>query len=134
MDSKSYLQFFTLILCAFLLTGGINITDTIPRRLEILLLGHASKHHDSEKLADILSKEYFKDGINITYSISPDDLNDATLINYDGLVLYANYDSITASQEKSLLDFVKGGKGFIPLHCASFCCCDADRSALLARS
>ena len=48
--------------------------DDQPRRLEILFLGHTSKHHDSEKLADILSREYFKDGINITYTTHPDDL------------------------------------------------------------
>ena len=28
----------------------------IPRRLEILFLGHNSKHHDSEKLADVRAK------------------------------------------------------------------------------
>ena len=28
---------------------------------------------------------------------------------------------ITPEQEKALLDFVEGGKGFIPLHCASYC-------------
>lgn len=92
-----------------------------PRRLEILFLGHKSKHHDSEKLADILTKEYFKEGINISYTTDPNDLNDANLKQYDGLLLYANHDTITASQEKALLDFVRGGKGFIPLHSASFC-------------
>ncbi|MBX3252747.1 MAG: ThuA domain-containing protein [Chitinophagaceae bacterium] len=95
--------------------------DDQPRRLEILFLGHASKHHDSEKLADILSREYFKDGINITYTTHPDDLLRDDLKLYDGLIVYANHDSITALQEKALLDFVKSGKGFIPLHCASWC-------------
>ena len=28
---------------------------------------------------------------------------------------------ITPEQEKALLDYVAGGKGFIPLHCASYC-------------
>lgn len=92
-----------------------------PRRLEILFLGHKSKHHDSEKLADIFTKEYFKDGINISYTTDPDDLNEANLEGYDGLIVYANHDSISPSQEKALLDFVNGGKGFIPLHSASFC-------------
>ena len=35
--------------------------------------------------------------------------------------MYANHDTISQSQEKALLDFVRGGKGFIPLHCASWC-------------
>ena len=37
------------------------------------------------------------------------------------MIVYANHDTISKSQEKALLDFVRGGKGFIPLHCASFC-------------
>ena len=37
------------------------------------------------------------------------------------MILYANYDEITPSQEKALLDFVDRGKGFIPIHCASYC-------------
>ena len=92
-----------------------------PRRLEILLLGHKSKHHDSEVLANILTKEYFKDGINISYTNNPDDLDEKVLSNYDGLMLYANYDSITPKQEKALLNYVKSGKGFIPIHSASYC-------------
>ena len=93
-----------------------------PRRLEILFLGHKNNQsHNSEKLANIFSKEYFKGGINISFTTNPDDLNEANLSNYDGLILYANHDTISKSQEKALLDFVRGGKGFIPLHCGSFC-------------
>src|SRR3546814_1601420 len=65
--------------------------------------------------------EYFKAGINITYTTNPNVLAGEDLDRYDGLVLYANYDSITAGQEKGLLDFVRSGTGFIPLHCASWC-------------
>ncbi|NNU33258.1 hypothetical protein HK413_02110 [Mucilaginibacter sp. S1162] len=67
------------------------------------------------------SAGFFKDGINITYTTNPDDLNDATLSKYDGLMVYANYDTISQSQAKALLQYVKSGKGFIPVHCASFC-------------
>lgn len=95
--------------------------DDQPRRLEILFLGHQSKHHDSEKLAELLSQEYFKKGINITYTTNPDDLLREDMKWYDGLLLYANYDSITTPQEKALLEYVRSGKGFIPLHCASWC-------------
>jgi len=41
-------------------------------------------------------------------------------------MLYANYDTISRSQEKALLQFVKGGKGFIPVHCASYCFRNSD--------
>ena len=92
-----------------------------PRRLEILFLGHTSQHHNSEQLVDILAKEYFKSGLNFTYTANPDDLNETTLRHYDALLLYANYDSISKSQETALLQFVRNGKGFIPIHCASWC-------------
>lgn len=92
-----------------------------PKRLELLFLGHDSKHHNSEVLASIMSKQYFKKGINITYTNNINDLNEKTLKPYDGLILYANYDTISKNQATALLDFVKNGKGFIPLHCASYC-------------
>lgn len=99
-----------------------SLYSATPRRLEILFLGHTTnRHHNSERLADIFLKEYFKDGINITFTMSPDDLNEENLSHYDGLILYANHDSISPAQEKALIDFVSNGKGFIPLHCASFC-------------
>ena len=61
------------------------------------------------------------DGINFSYSEDPEILaNEKELQNYDGILLYANHDSITANQEAGLLNFIKGGKGFIPLHSASF--------------
>lgn len=95
--------------------------DDQPRRIELLFLGHNSKHHDSEQLAEILMQEYFKKGINITYTTSPDDMLNDNFKLYDGLIVYANYDSISVPQEKALLEFVRSGKGFIPLHCASWC-------------
>lgn len=122
---KLLLVCFTCIF-AVCFIAATNKDADLPRRLEILFLGHKSEHHDSEQLADILTKEYFKDGINITYTTDPNDMNETNLKNFDGLVLYANHDEITKDQEKTLLNFVKGGKGFIPLHCASYCFRNSD--------
>ncbi|WP_276484168.1 PVC-type heme-binding CxxCH protein [Paraflavitalea pollutisoli] len=110
-----------LLFAILLLSADTRKTAPVPRRLELLFLGHKSKHHDSEKLADILTKEYFKDGINISYTVNPNDLNDNVLKGYDGLIVYANHDTISKAQEAALLKFVRSGKGFIPLHSASFC-------------
>ena len=98
-----------------------EVNTHAPRRVEILFLGHKSLHHNSDMLADIFTKEYFKSGINITYTTEPNDLNEKNLEKFDGLIVYANYDTISPSQEKALLHFVRSGKGFIPLHSASFC-------------
>ena len=127
MISKKNLSLFLFIILSSFFIGATIIKEASNSgRLEILFLGHKSKHHDSEKLADILTKEYFKSGINITYTTNPNDLNEGVLEQYDGLIIYANYDSITAPQEKALLQFVSSGKGFIPLHCASYCFRNSD--------
>ncbi|HEY9533054.1 MAG TPA: PVC-type heme-binding CxxCH protein [Mucilaginibacter sp.] len=118
---KKYLILSAVCLMAVISFRGTLIKSDPPHRLEILFLGHTATHHLSEKLAEIVQQSFFKDGINITYTNDPNDLNDANLSKYDGLMLYANYDTISASQEKALLGFVKSGKGFIPIHCASFC-------------
>ncbi|MET4083729.1 putative membrane-bound dehydrogenase-like protein [Pedobacter sp. UYP30] len=123
---KKYIVLTVICLVALISFKGTYNKAEPPRRLEILFLGHTATHHESGKLAEIVQQSFFKDGINITYTTNPDDLNDSTLSRYDGLMLYANYDSISKSQEKALLQFVKSGKGFIPVHCASYCFRNSD--------
>src|SRR5687768_1231128 len=124
MKKKKFFILFVSVSLALVFSAAITkkSPDNAPRRLEILFLGHKNnRSHNSERLADILTKEYFKTGINISFTTEPDDLNEKNLAHYDGLIVYANHDTISSSQEKALLNFVRSGKGFIPLHCASFC-------------
>ncbi|MDB5155434.1 MAG: dehydrogenase [Mucilaginibacter sp.] len=123
---KKYLVLAVICLAAAINFKGTLIKSDPPRRLEILFLGHTATHHLSDKFAEIVQQSFFKDGINITYTTNPDDLNETTLSKYDGLMVYANYDTISKSQEKALLQFVKSGKGFIPVHCASYCFRNSD--------
>lgn len=92
-----------------------------PRRAEVLFLGHNSEHHNSQKYAPWLSIKLFKSGVNLTYTNSLSDLNKANLLKYDGIVIYANHETIAPEQEAALRDFVEGGKGLIALHSASGC-------------
>src|SRR5690554_68684 len=96
-------------------------TDTSPRPIQLLFLGHDSPHHNSYQYAPILMQKWTKEGIHITYTDDPDDLTLDNLNLYDGLLLYANHDTISPAQEKALLEFIRSGKGFIPIHCASYC-------------
>ena len=102
------------------------LSMTEPRRVEILVLGHESEHHNSEKLMIYLSTPLFQKGINLTYTTDPNDLNTDKLQNYDGLMIYANHDEISSSQENALKDYVEGGKALIPIHSASFCFRNSD--------
>lgn len=96
--------------------------DTDPRKIEILFLGHDSQHHNSAEYAPILASALAKDAININYTEDPEVLADEKeMAKYDGLILYANHDEITSDQESGLFEFVESGKGFLPLHCASYC-------------
>ncbi|GGH39836.1 hypothetical protein GCM10007423_34490 [Dyadobacter endophyticus] len=91
------------------------------RRAEVLFLGHNSKHHDSGKYAPWLSIKLFKSGVNMSYTTDPNDINPENLAKYDGLIIYANHDSLSPSQESAMKAFVEGGKGLIPIHSASGC-------------
>ncbi|MEQ8471500.1 MAG: ThuA domain-containing protein [Marinoscillum sp.] len=100
--------------------------DTGPRKIEILFLGHASTHHNSAAFMPMLAAAVAKEGINFTYTDDPDDLNRANLEKYDALMLYANHDEIEPAQEEALLEYVRSGKGFLPIHSASFCFRNSD--------
>lgn len=101
-------------------TGTSNDSKK-ARRLEILFMGDKVGHHKpAERLPQLMAALGPK-GFNFTYTDDLEDLNPETLAKYDALMLFANWDSIAPQQAKSLLDYVASGKGFIPVHCASYC-------------
>ncbi|MCX7700343.1 MAG: ThuA domain-containing protein, partial [Gemmataceae bacterium] len=91
-----------------------------PKPLKILFLGDRGPHRPADRFRQ-LHAALLPRGIHLTYAESADVLRPRVLADYDGLLIYANIDEITPDQEKALLDFVAGGKGFIPVHCASYC-------------
>ncbi|MEP3208115.1 MAG: PVC-type heme-binding CxxCH protein [Maribacter sp.] len=125
---KNFQLIFLRLLLPFLFVLGCNsetkkraLPDDQPRRIELLFLGHEMEHHNSSAYFPILATALTKDGINITYTEDVNDLNTENLNLYDGLIVYANHESINPSQEQTLLDFVSTGNAFIPIHSASFC-------------
>jgi type 1 glutamine amidotransferase len=103
------------------LSACLVLWQAEPKRIELLFLGHTSRHHDSGRYAPILEKVATQHGITLTYTTDPNDLKPEKLRGYDALMIYANHTKITPEQEKALLDFVAGGRGFLPIHSASFC-------------
>ena len=89
--------------------------------VNILFLGHPSEHHNSAKFEPMLASALASEGITFTYTEDPADLNPAKLAQFDALLIYANHTTIAPEQEKALLEYVEGGKAFLPIHCASFC-------------
>ncbi|MCE7062779.1 PVC-type heme-binding CxxCH protein [Dyadobacter sp. CY343] len=101
--------------------SGNSTGNKSARRGEVLFLGHNSKHHDSGKYAPWLAIKLFKSGVNMSYTTDLKDLNTENLAKYDGLIIYANHDSLAPVQESAMKAFVEGGKGLIPLHSATGC-------------
>ncbi len=95
------------------------------RRVEVLFLGDNGHHRPIERIPSLMAALGPK-GINFTYTDDLSDLNKENLSKYDALMIYANWDKIDSSAEKALLDFVASGKGFLPIHCASYCFRNSD--------
>src|SRR5215210_5803718 len=100
---------------------GRPAAPSAGRKIEVLFLGHASQHHNSEVALGLLAPALARDGINFTYTIDPNDLNPQKLARFDAIMLYANHDTISAPQAEALLAFVESGHAFLPIHSASHC-------------
>ncbi|HSZ57570.1 MAG TPA: PVC-type heme-binding CxxCH protein [Tepidisphaeraceae bacterium] len=101
-----------------------------PRRVKVLFLGDNGHHEPLERCRDVYSV-LGKRGIDITYTDDLGDLNSDTLGRYDVLLLYANWTTISPTQEKALLDFVESGHGLAAIHCASYCFLNSPRITAL---
>jgi putative membrane-bound dehydrogenase-like protein len=88
--------------------------------IRILFLGDNGHHRPAERFAEF-APVMARRGIELVYTDRVDNLNPKMLAAFDGLLIYANTTEISPDQEKALLDYVASGKGFIPLHCASYC-------------
>src|SRR2546430_1413989 len=112
-------RLFSFAFALGLLAAGLLSAER-PKPIKLLFLGDNGHHRPAERFRQ-LQPVLAARGIDMTYTDKVEALNPKTLSSYDGLVIYANTTAITPEQEKALLDFVENGKGFIPLHCASYC-------------
>ncbi len=97
-----------------------SVRSAEPARIRGLFLGDKGHHEPASRfpqLAPVLESR----GIDLEYTEDLSALNLANLEKYDFLMIYANIEKIDPAGEKALLDYVAGGGGFVPLHCASFC-------------
>lgn len=88
--------------------------------IQLLFLGDNGPHRPVDRFAE-LEPVLRQRGIVLKYTDTLAHLHLDTLNQFDGLILYANIDSISSDQADALLDYVNGGKAFIPLHCATYC-------------
>ncbi len=71
-----------ITICLFWGCAPPSPPDIGPRKIEVLFLGHDREHHPSETYAPMLASALAKDGINISYTDDPADLNPETLAHH----------------------------------------------------
>jgi len=109
-----------LLALALLLSPAPPLAAGVTAPLKVLFLGDRGHHNPADRAAQI-TPVLADRGIAVTYTERLADLNPGALAGYDALLVYANIDAIGPAQAKSLVDYVAGGGGFVPLHCASYC-------------
>jgi putative membrane-bound dehydrogenase-like protein len=121
LDKHLWVSVVLVLLASMPLSAGAE-----PPRIKVLFLGDNGHHQPVlrfRQIQPILAGR----GIDLVYADQADVLNSKTLASYDGLLIYANLTTISPDQERALLDFVAQGKGFIPIHCASYCFLNSPR-------
>jgi uncharacterized protein len=117
---RSFITMATLLATTFCALLVQQSPAAEPARLKVLFLGDSGHHVPRQRFAQ-LQPVLAKRGIDLVYTDFVGDLNPQTLQGYDALAIYANTVEIAPEQEQALLDYVASGKGFVPLHCASYC-------------
>jgi uncharacterized protein len=109
----------SLLTLFFVTLFAAKATAETPK-LNILFLGDNAGHLPAARFAQ-LQPVFAARNITLTYTDKLDVLSAEGLQPYDGLMIFANHTSAKPEQIQAIVDYVKGGKGFIPVHCASFC-------------
>jgi putative membrane-bound dehydrogenase-like protein len=109
---------------------ALCVQSALAADLNVLFLGDNGHHRPRERFIQIQPVLAAR-GIKLVYTDKLADLNPENLDRYDALALYANIDRIAPSQEKALLEYVAGGGGFVPLHCATYCFRNSDEVVAL---
>ncbi|MFN7732993.1 MAG: PVC-type heme-binding CxxCH protein [Pirellula sp.] len=114
-------RWFVCLTAAWMVLSGMHSCSYAQAPLKILFLGDQG-HHRPADLYRVLEPAMKKYGIEVTYSEDvATSLTARRLGEFDGLLIYANIDELGKPEEESLLEYVRSGKGLIPLHCATYC-------------
>lgn len=110
------------LLLALILTGSLQARP-VDGPVRILFLGHDAKHHPSNDYYPMLAEALGPDAIYFDYHTSVEKaLGDYDYLSqFDGVLLYANHDTVERRLYENLVKFIEEGGGFIPVHCASYC-------------
>jgi len=114
-----------LALLALASLSAAAATAAEPPPLKVLFLGDAGHHLPLARFRQ-LEPVFAARNITLTYADGPDVLTADGLKPYDGLMAFANIERGTPEQVRAIREFVAAGKGFVPVHCASYCFTTSD--------
>ncbi len=126
------LRIISLLLPALLFSAVVGAQWVLPRdearRIEVLFFGAPYENgpgHNPITRYRVLKKALGLSGVNLTYMENPAVVwKPETLAHFDAVLMYGNWEQhgeMPAEQLKALLEYVEGGGGFLPIHCASAC-------------
>ncbi|HVJ83411.1 MAG TPA: PVC-type heme-binding CxxCH protein [Planctomycetia bacterium] len=99
---------------------GFAASAAAQTPIKVLFVGDRGHHQPQlryRQLAPVMARR----GIELTYVEGTGGFTKANLAKFDGVAIYANLTELPPDAEKALVEYVEGGKGLIPLHCASYC-------------
>jgi putative membrane-bound dehydrogenase-like protein len=114
---QMFVRGWCAVVCGVVLAVSAHAAET---PLRVLFLGDNGHHQPAQRFAQ-LQPVLAPRGVELVYTDQLSDLDPKVLAAYDALAVYANIDDLPPEGEAAILDFVRGGKGLVPLHCASFC-------------
>lgn len=120
LGSRVFMAILAVVAVCFVPVLAEVASAEAPQQLDVLFLGDNGHHQPFQRYLQ-LRPVMIERGIKLDYTDKMSDVNANNLQRYDALLLYANIDEIAPAQAQALLDYVAGGGGFVPLHCASYC-------------
>ncbi|MDO8589178.1 MAG: ThuA domain-containing protein [Armatimonadota bacterium] len=114
---KAFILTLTLMAAASLLTACYAAPAKKPIKVLFEIEGCC---HDFKNLPPMLADKLKATGdFEFTITADRDELVPARIAKYDVALFYTQGSDMTPEQEKGLTEFVKGGKGYVGIHCAS---------------
>ncbi len=113
--------FFATACAALALSTAAHPAQAAPDQAPVkvlMIVGSNPNHHGPQYPRSAVDR-LAKLGVEVVVTEDQEQLNPKTLAGYDVLAIYKDHGDLTPSQEAALLGFVEGGKGFVPIHCAS---------------
>ncbi len=99
--------------------AGPLAADDAP--LRVLAIGGSSGSHRPSEMLELFQQGLAGSEIVCQYTEDLAALTDGRLRASDVLLIYKDDGDLSAAEEGALLEFVRGGRGLVAVHCASHC-------------